>query len=64
MSIDEDDDDEDDGVELEAAGDDGPWQAPYAWAIVTSQSEVPSRVHAAAVEWWVEAFAPTPPNPG
>ena len=36
---------------------DQPWQAPYAWEIVTGKVEVPDAVHAAAVKWLVGAFS-------
>ena len=36
---------------------DQPWQAPYAWEIVTGKVEVPDAVHAAAVAWLVGAFS-------
>ena len=52
---------DDEGVEAddevaEAFGDE-PWQADYAWMIITGQADVPDSVHAAAVNWFVGAFS-------
>ena len=54
-----DDDDEVEAEEEEAADEfaDEPWQASYAWEIVTGQVDVPDAVHAAAVAWMVGAFS-------
>ena len=52
-------DDEDEEIEelIQAPIDNAPWQAPYAWEIVTGSVEVPDSVHAAAVAWLVGAFS-------
>ena len=53
------DDDDDVETEDEVAEDFAgePWQANYAWIIITGQADVPDSVHAAAVNWFVGAFS-------
>lgn len=48
-----DDDDDDDFIVDEPA----PWQAMYAWGIITSEVNVPPAIHAAAVHWWLNQLS-------
>ena len=46
------DDDEDEMLLIDIP----PWQAPFAWEIVTQKVEVPNAVHEAASKWWISKF--------